>query len=77
MRVSYKGTFGGGTAKVEAEDPSGVFDPVVGSENTVAADFVIDFPPKAVNNLQTDLAGSSGPAFVVWIQGTDAGSGAL
>lgn len=68
VRVSYTGDFGSGTAKIQAEDPSEAFIDIAGSAKAAAADFVIDFPPHAVNLLQTDLAGSSSPAFVVWIQ---------
>ena len=77
VRVSYSGTFGGGTAKIQAEDPSGVFIDVDGTSKTAVADFVIDFPPRAVNLLQTDLSGAITPSLKSWIQGTDVGSGAL
>ena len=77
VRVSYKGTFGGGTAKVLQEDPSGAFIDVTGSARVAVDDFVIDFPLRSVNNIRIDLSGSTTPAFIGWIQGTDAGSGAL
>ena len=77
VRVSYTGTFGGGTAKVQARDPSGAFVDVEGTSKVAVGDFHINFPPNSVNELQTDLSSSTTPSFVVWMQGTDKGSGAL
>ena len=73
VRVSCTGTFGGGTLKIQAEDPTAVFVDVDGTVKTAIGDFVIDFPPGAENRLQADLSGATGPALVIWIQGVDRG----
>ena len=73
VRVSCTGTFGGGTLKIQAEDPTAVFVDVDGTTKTAIGDFVIDFPPSAENRLQADLSGATSPALVIWIQGADRG----
>ena len=74
VRVSLTGNFGGGTFKMEAEDPSGVFVDVEGSVLATAGDFIIDFPPGAQNKIRGDLSGATSPALVVWNQGVDRGA---
>ena len=74
VRVSVTGTFGSGTLKIQAEDPTGAFIDVGGTAKTAIGDFVIDFPPSAENRLQADLSGATAPALVIWIQGGDRGS---
>ncbi len=71
VRISLTGTFGGGTLKIQAEDPTGVFVDVDNTIKTAVADFVIDFPPSAENRLQADLSGATSPALVIWIQGCE------
>lgn len=73
VRVSLTGTFGGGTFKMQAEDPTGVFVDVAGSDRTAADDFIIDFPPGGQNKLRGDLSGATTPALVIWNQGVDRG----
>lgn len=73
VRVSLTGTFGGGTLKIQAEDPTGVFVDVDDTAKTVIGDFVIDFPLSAENRLRADLSGATTPALVIWIQGVDRG----
>ena len=74
VRISLTGDFGGGTLKIQAEDPSGAFVDVAGASRTAADDFLIDFPASAQNKLQSDLSGSTTPALVVWLQGADRGA---
>jgi len=74
VRVSLTGNFGGGTFKMEAEDPSGVFVDIDGSVQTTAIDFIIDFPDSAENKIQGDLSGATAPALVIWNQGVDRGA---
>lgn len=74
VRVSLTGTFGGGTFKMEAEDPSGVPVDVAGTSRTAVDDFRIDFPDGVENKINEDLSGSTTPVLVVWIQGVDRGA---
>lgn len=74
VRVSLTGTFGGGTLKIQAEDPTAVFVDVDGTAKTAVGDFVIDFPPSAENRLQADLSGATSPTLVIWIQGAYRGA---
>ena len=74
VRVSLTGTFGGGTFKMQAEDPSGAFVDIKGSARTAVDDFIIDFPPGSENKLQADLSGSTTPVLVIWNQGVDRGA---
>lgn len=73
VRVSLTGDFGGGTLKIQSEDPSAAFVDVAGASRIAADDFIIDFPPGAQNKLRSDLAGSTTPALVITIQGVDRG----
>jgi len=74
VRVSLTGTFGGGTFKMQAEDPSGAFVDVAGTSRTAVDDFLIDFPPGAQNKIRGDLSGATTPALVIWNQGVDRGA---
>ena len=74
VRVHLSGDFGGGTFKMEAEDPSGALVDVSGTSRTAADDFLIDFPPGAQNKINGDLSGSTTPSLVVWNQGVDRGT---
>lgn len=74
IHVSLTGNFGGGTLKIQAEDPSGAFVDVEGSARTTADDFIIDFPPGAQNRIRSDLSGATTPALVIWNQGVDRGA---
>lgn len=74
VRVSLTGTFGGGTFKIQAEDPSGAFVDVALTSRTAADDFIIDFPAGSENKIRGDLSGSTTPALVVWNQGVDRGA---
>ncbi len=69
VRLSLTGTFGGGTAKLQSVDPSGVAVDVAGGLFTAITDTYFDFPLAASNVLTVNLAGSTTPALVVWIQG--------
>lgn len=74
VRVQLSGNFGGGTFKIEAEDPSGAPVPVVGTARTAADDFRVDFPDGVENKINGDLSGATTPALVVLIQGVDRGA---
>ena len=76
IRVSITGGFGSGTAKLQAKDPGDNAVDVAGASYTAVADALLEFPPHAVNQIRVDLASSSGPALVVWIQDTGRGSAA-
>lgn len=67
--VSLTGDIGTGTAKVQAKDPGGNTVDIAGSTTTAIADKVIDFPADARNEIAVNLASSTAPALVVWIQG--------
>lgn len=69
VRVVFSGTFGGGTAKVQARDPSGAVVDVVNGSFSAVADKIFDFPAGESNVLSVNLAGSTSPAFVAWLQG--------
>ncbi len=75
-RVSLSGGFGGGTAKIQAKDPSDAAVDIAGASYTAAADALLDFPPNAVNQIRVDIASSTNPTLVVWIQDTGRGSAA-
>ncbi len=68
IRLSLSSSFGGGTAKLQARDPSGAYVDVAGAAFTVAADQTFDFPDFCQNQVRIDLTGSTTPALVVWIQ---------
>lgn len=74
VRVSLTDDFGGGTFKVQAEDPSGAFVDEPGTTRTAVDGYIIDYPPGAQNKLQGDLSGSTSPNLVVWMQGVDRGA---
>jgi len=61
-RLNLSGDFGTGTAKVQAQDPSGAFVDIAGASFTAATDTLLNFPDDAVNFVQVDLSGSSSPA---------------
>jgi len=76
VRWSLTGSFGGGTAKLQARDPSstassGVVVDIAEASATAAVDKVIDFPQGAVNWLATNIASSTTPSLVVWTQDAD------
>lgn len=73
VRLSLTGTFGGGTAKLQAEDPGGAFVDVANGSFTAVTDTLFDFPEPSSNKLKIDLSGSTTPALVIWIQGKQLG----
>ena len=70
VRLSLTGSFGGGAAKLQAKDPSGAYVDVAGGSFTAATDTMFDFPEHVQNQLRVNLAGSTTPALVIWIQST-------
>ena len=68
VRLSLTGSFGGGTAQLQAKDPSGSFVNVAGGSFTAVTDFVFEFPANVQNQLRVDLSGATAPSLVVWIQ---------
>ena len=67
-RLSLTGNFGTGTAQLQVRDPSSATISVANGSFTAATDTIFDFPAHTPNTLNVDLAGSSAPALVVWIQ---------
>ena len=70
VRVSLTGTFGTGSAQLEATDPEGNWVAVDGGVFTAVTDTIFDFPDHVQNQLRINLTGATGPALVVWIQST-------
>lgn len=70
-RVSISGNFSSGTAKVQAKDPSDAAVDVANASYTAAADAFLEFPPKAINEVRVNLAGSGSPTLDVWIQSNE------
>ena len=62
LRLSLSGTFGGGTAKLQAKDPNGAFVDVANGSFTDVADKVFDFPADSLNIVRINMAGSTSPA---------------
>ncbi len=69
IRLSLKGDFGSGTATLQDKDPVNVFDGVTNGVFTAEADKLIDYPIAEINEVRVNLAGSTAPTLVVWIQG--------
>ena len=67
-RLSLTGTFGSGTAQLQARGPDGVYVDVTGGEFTAATDTLYDFPNNTRNDLRVTLTGATAPALKVWIQ---------
>src|SRR5210317_464630 len=68
VRVSLTGDFGSGTAKLQAQTPAGSFVDVNGASWTSATDTLVEFPPNSNNIVKINLASSTSPALVCWIQ---------
>ena len=69
VRLHLSGDFGsGGTAVLQAEDPSGAWVAVEGGSFTTLTDTMFAFPIGVQNNLRINLSGSTTPALVIWIQ---------
>ena len=66
--VSLSGTFGGGTATIERKNAAGTAVAIAGESHTVAADRLIDFPDKSVNEVRVTIASSTTPALAVSMQ---------
>ena len=64
--VSFYGTFGGGTAKIQRQDSNGdtVDVAVAAASSAVATDFLLEYPPDDDNTLRVTLTGSTTPAFI-------------
>ncbi len=73
VRLSLTGTFGGGTAKLQAKDLSAAFIDIANGSFTAATDTIFDFPEGSRNFLKVNIAGSTTPALVVWLQGNQVG----
>ena len=74
IKLSLTGSFGTGTAKLQAKDPSGAFVDIATGSFAAATDTIFDFPVSDSNELKVDLAGATAPALVIWIQGKQLGS---
>jgi len=70
VRLSLTGTFGGGTAQLQAMDPSGAWIAVANGAFIAVTDTVFDFPENVQNQLRINMSGSTTPALVIWIQST-------
>lgn len=73
VRLALSGTFGGGTAVLQAKDPLGVVTDVVNGSFTAVTDTLFDFPEGSVNVLTVNISGSTTPALGVWLQGRELG----
>lgn len=71
--VSITGSFGGGTATMQARDPNSDLVAVAAGV-TADAGVVVDFPAGIINSIAIDLAGSTTPTVVIWIQGRKLGA---
>ena len=71
IRVSIKGDFGSGTATVQDKDPVNVFDGVTNGVFTAEADKIFNYPVAEINEVRINLASSTSPTLVVWIQGKE------
>ena len=76
IRLSLTGTFGGGTAQLQARDPQGNWVSVAGGAFTAVTDTIFDFTAESQNILRVDISSSTTPALVVWIQGKALGGSA-
>ena len=66
--ISLSGDFGGGTATIERKNSAGTAVAIAGESHTVAADRLIDFPDKSVNEVRVTIACSTTPALAVSMQ---------
>lgn len=66
--VSLSGGFGGGTAKIQRKNAAGAAVDIVGESHTVAADRVIDFPEKSVNEVRVNISASTTPTLATSVQ---------
>ena len=70
VRLSLTGGFGSGTAKLQAKDPGDNWVDVANGSFTAVTDTIFDFPDFSKNVLRVNLASSTSPTLVVWLQGT-------
>jgi len=70
IRVYCSGTFGGGSAQVQLQDPDDTWLDV-DTALTAAGDVIIDIPPGVQNRVRVDLSGATGPTLEVWVQSAD------
>ena len=69
VALSLTGAFGSGTAKIQKKDPSDAIVDIANGSFSAVTDTIFDFPQGEVNDLAVNLAGSTGPALVVVLQG--------
>ena len=69
ITLSLSGTFGGGTAKLQRLDPEKNWVDVVNGSFTDVTDTYFEFEDTALNHVRVNIASSTTPALVVWIQG--------
>ena len=70
-RVTVVGTFGGGTAVVQALKQDGsTWEDIPGTSTLVDMAKAIFFPPDSYNSLRVSLSGATTPSLKVTIQGS-------
>ena len=62
------GTFGSGTAQLQARAPDGDYVDVPDGSFTAAASKVFSFPAGSKNDYRISLSGATSPSLNVWIQ---------
>ena len=68
VHVSLTGTFGGGTAKLQVQDPADNWIDVAGTSKTAVDDYTISFPAGSKSVVRIDISGSTTPALVIVIK---------
>ena len=69
LRLSLKGDFGSGTAKLQARNPDGDADDVTNGSFTEVTDTIFDFPERSETDVRVDLSGATNPVLRAWLQG--------
>lgn len=68
--IQITGTFGAGTAQLQARDPSGnLVDLDAATGLTADGSYFLNLPVGALNYLSVALTGATSPSVIVWIQG--------
>ena len=71
VHISLTGSFGGGTAKLQARTPRGSWVDIAEASFTYAVNKLCDFPGGAETDIRIDLSSATAPSLVVWFQAAD------
>lgn len=71
IHVALSGTFGGGTAKLQVQDPAGNWVDVAGASWTAVVDTLISYPVGSRQEARINLAGATAPSLVVVMKGEE------